>query len=214
MTWWILRFLGNYFLPWILWRGQIISSIKGPSSIPIECECRWFWNCKVLLPYNLLRLTIYQLGWTGVIACHCCPTVHGGEDTVELSPTICTLTLSRHMNPSKLTKFARSFTAFWRHLKISYSAVSSEIALLSFAATIMSVAYGISVRESDYSYILNIGEALKGMAEAGVPGASLVDFIPISPIGSLALASNEKLHIWGGPMPKLRRGRSNLSPNK
>ena len=44
---------------------------------------------------------------------------------------------------------------------------------------IMSVAYGISVKESNDPYILNVEEALKGIAEAGIPGAFLVDFIPI-----------------------------------
>lgn len=42
----------------------------------------------------------------------------------------------------------------------------------------MSVAYGISVKESDDPYILNAEEALNGLAEAGVPGAFLVDLIP------------------------------------
>lgn len=43
----------------------------------------------------------------------------------------------------------------------------------------MSVAYGISVQESDDPYITNAEEALMGLAEAGVPGAFLVDLIPI-----------------------------------
>ena len=49
----------------------------------------------------------------------------------------------------------------------------------AFAATIMSVAYDISVKESDDPYILNAEEALNGLAEAGIPGAFLVDLIPI-----------------------------------
>jgi hypothetical protein len=43
----------------------------------------------------------------------------------------------------------------------------------------MSVAYGISVKESDDPYILNLEEALNGIVEAGIPGAFLVDLIPI-----------------------------------
>ena len=43
----------------------------------------------------------------------------------------------------------------------------------------MSVAYGISVKESDDPYILNVEEALNGLTEAGFPGAFLVDLIPI-----------------------------------
>jgi len=43
----------------------------------------------------------------------------------------------------------------------------------------MSVAYGISVNESDDPYILNAEEALNGLAEAGIPGTFLVDLIPI-----------------------------------
>jgi len=43
----------------------------------------------------------------------------------------------------------------------------------------MSVAYGISVKESDDPYILNAEEALHGLAEAGIPGTFLVDLIPI-----------------------------------
>jgi len=42
----------------------------------------------------------------------------------------------------------------------------------------MSVAYGIGVKESDDPYILNAEEALNGLAEAGIPGAFLVDLIP------------------------------------
>ena len=42
----------------------------------------------------------------------------------------------------------------------------------------MSVTYGISVKESNDPYISNVEEALKGIAEAGIPGAFLVDLIP------------------------------------
>lgn len=42
----------------------------------------------------------------------------------------------------------------------------------------MSVAYGITVEDSSDSYISNAEEALMGAAEAGIPGAFLVDLIP------------------------------------
>ncbi|KAF4621608.1 hypothetical protein D9613_012620 [Agrocybe pediades] len=48
----------------------------------------------------------------------------------------------------------------------------------TFAATIMSVAYGISVKESQDPYISRAEESLEGLAIAGVPGTFLVDFIP------------------------------------
>ena len=48
-----------------------------------------------------------------------------------------------------------------------------------FAATIMKIGYGIAVQDSDDPYISIAEEALKGIAEAGIPGAFWVDFIPI-----------------------------------
>ncbi|PPQ69644.1 hypothetical protein CVT24_001217 [Panaeolus cyanescens] len=48
----------------------------------------------------------------------------------------------------------------------------------TFAATIMRVAYGITVKESEDPYILNAEQALYGLAEAGIPGSFLVDLIP------------------------------------
>ncbi|KAF9002581.1 cytochrome P450 [Cyathus striatus] len=49
----------------------------------------------------------------------------------------------------------------------------------TFSATIMKVAYGINVRESNDPYILNAEESLHGLSEAGVPGKFLVDLIPV-----------------------------------
>ncbi|TFK36285.1 cytochrome P450 [Crucibulum laeve] len=49
----------------------------------------------------------------------------------------------------------------------------------TFAATIMDVAYGIKVQESNDPYISNAEEALHGLAEAGVAGKFLVDLIPV-----------------------------------
>ena len=43
----------------------------------------------------------------------------------------------------------------------------------------MSIAYGIRVKDSDDPYISNAEEALKGLADAGIPGTYMVDFIPL-----------------------------------
>uniref|UniRef100_A0A8H7YBL7 O-methylsterigmatocystin oxidoreductase n=1 Tax=Psilocybe cubensis TaxID=181762 RepID=A0A8H7YBL7_PSICU len=48
----------------------------------------------------------------------------------------------------------------------------------TFASTIMSVAYGITVEDSSDPYISNAEEALNGLVEAAIPGAFLVDLIP------------------------------------
>ncbi|KAF9479115.1 cytochrome P450 [Pholiota conissans] len=49
----------------------------------------------------------------------------------------------------------------------------------TFAATIMSIAYGVRVKGPDDPYILNAEAALYGLAEAGIPGTFLVDFVPL-----------------------------------
>jgi hypothetical protein len=49
----------------------------------------------------------------------------------------------------------------------------------TFAATIMDIAYGITVQESDDPYISIAEEALMGLSEAAVPGAFWVDLVPI-----------------------------------
>ncbi|KAH9483138.1 Cytochrome P450 monooxygenase COX2 [Psilocybe cubensis] len=48
----------------------------------------------------------------------------------------------------------------------------------TFAATIMSVAYGITIKDTEDPYISNAEEALMGLAEAGIPGSFLVDLMP------------------------------------
>ena len=48
----------------------------------------------------------------------------------------------------------------------------------TFAATIMKIGYGIAVQESDGPYISIAEEALNGAAQAGIPGAFWVDFLP------------------------------------
>ena len=54
-----------------------------------------------------------------------------------------------------------------------------KISTSAFAATIMKIGYGIAVQESDDPYISIAEEALKGVADAGIPGTSLVDLLPI-----------------------------------
>ena len=43
----------------------------------------------------------------------------------------------------------------------------------------MKIGYGITVQESDDPYISIAEEAFEGIAEAGIPGAFLVDIFPI-----------------------------------
>ena len=43
----------------------------------------------------------------------------------------------------------------------------------------MKISYGIDVQESDDPYILVAEEAMRGVSEAGVPGAFLVDVFPV-----------------------------------
>ena len=43
---------------------------------------------------------------------------------------------------------------------------------------IMSVAYGITIKNSDDPYISTAEIALNGFAEAGIPGSFLVDYLP------------------------------------
>ena len=56
---------------------------------------------------------------------------------------------------------------------------ANKIIKSTFAATIMKIAYGITVKESDDPYISIAEEALNGTAQAGIPGAFWVDFLPI-----------------------------------
>ncbi|EDR09338.1 uncharacterized protein LACBIDRAFT_248749 [Laccaria bicolor S238N-H82] len=49
----------------------------------------------------------------------------------------------------------------------------------TFASTIMSVSYGLPVLESNDPYITLAEEALRGVAEAGIPGTFLVDLLPV-----------------------------------
>ena len=43
----------------------------------------------------------------------------------------------------------------------------------------MNIAYGIDVQESNDPYIRVAEEAMKGVSEAGIPGAFLVDSFPV-----------------------------------
>ena len=56
---------------------------------------------------------------------------------------------------------------------------ANKIIKSTFAATIMKIGYGISVQESDDPYISMAEVAMNGAAEAGIPGAFWVDFLPI-----------------------------------
>ena len=49
----------------------------------------------------------------------------------------------------------------------------------AFSATIMSIAYGIKITESEDPYIVIAEKAMSSIAEAGIPGTFLVDFFPI-----------------------------------
>ena len=49
----------------------------------------------------------------------------------------------------------------------------------TFAATIMKIGYGISVKESDDPYITMAEIALHGITQAGTPGAFWVDLFPV-----------------------------------
>ncbi|KAF8874938.1 cytochrome P450 [Infundibulicybe gibba] len=49
----------------------------------------------------------------------------------------------------------------------------------TFAATIMDVTYGIKVKEKNDPYVETVETSLEGIVAAGVPGAFLVDFMPI-----------------------------------
>ena len=48
----------------------------------------------------------------------------------------------------------------------------------AFAATILSVTYDITVKDSDDPYITTAEIALDGFAEAGIPGSFVVDYLP------------------------------------
>lgn len=48
-----------------------------------------------------------------------------------------------------------------------------------FAATIMKVVYGITVKDSADPYVSAAEELLEGLTASGVPGAFLVDVLPI-----------------------------------
>ncbi|KAF9037735.1 cytochrome P450 [Panaeolus papilionaceus] len=48
----------------------------------------------------------------------------------------------------------------------------------TFGSTIMRIAYGITIKDTTDPYVTQLEKALYGLAEAGVPGAFLVDFIP------------------------------------
>jgi hypothetical protein len=56
---------------------------------------------------------------------------------------------------------------------------ANKIITSTFAATIMKIGYGIDVQESNDPYISMAEIAFTGASEAAVPGAFLVDLLPI-----------------------------------
>ncbi|KAF8960727.1 cytochrome P450 [Flammula alnicola] len=91
-------------------------------------------------------------------------------------------TFNDHFHPNIVWKYqpaqAREVRAFLNRLLATPENFMHHIRH-TFAATIMSIAYGIRVKDSDDPYISNAEEALYGLAEAGIPGTFLVDFIPL-----------------------------------
>jgi hypothetical protein len=58
-------------------------------------------------------------------------------------------------------------------------AVIKRLETSTFAATIMNVAYGIDIQESDDPYLLIAEECLDGLNKAAILGTFWVDFFPI-----------------------------------
>ena len=54
---------------------------------------------------------------------------------------------------------------------------NNKITTSTFAATIMKIGYGIAVQESDDPYISVAEDVFDGIAQAGIPGAFLVDLL-------------------------------------
>ncbi|KAF8192945.1 cytochrome P450 [Pholiota molesta] len=86
-------------------------------------------------------------------------------------------TFNEHFHASTIWKYqpmqAREVRAFLNRLL-----TTPDNFCTIFDTTIMNVAYGIKVKDADDPYILNAEEALHGLAEAGIPGTFLVDFLP------------------------------------
>ncbi|KAF8815532.1 cytochrome P450 [Phlegmacium glaucopus] len=72
----------------------------------------------------------------------------------------------------------REVHAFLRRLLITPDNFRHHIRQ-TFATTIMSIAYGIEVKESDDPYVSLAEEALNGINQAAIPGAFWVDLFPI-----------------------------------
>ena len=58
-------------------------------------------------------------------------------------------------------------------------AIIIMIIISTFAATVMKIGYGITVQESNDPYISIAEVVMNGAAEAGIPGAFLVDSFPV-----------------------------------
>ncbi|KAH9476133.1 Cytochrome P450 monooxygenase COX2 [Psilocybe cubensis] len=86
-----------------------------------------------------------------------------------------------HFNPEAIVNYRpiqlRSARSFLHRLLISPERFLDHITH-TFGATIMSVAYGITVKESGDPYLATGHESQKGAAAAGIPGSFLVDMVP------------------------------------
>lgn len=91
-------------------------------------------------------------------------------------------TFHEHFHHNAVTKYQpiqqREVHTFLRRLLVTPDNFFHHIRH-TFAASIMNIAYGITVQESDDPYISIAEEALKSLSEAGLLGAFWVDFVPI-----------------------------------
>ncbi|KAF8874751.1 cytochrome P450 [Infundibulicybe gibba] len=87
-----------------------------------------------------------------------------------------------HFNLNAVSKYrpvqSHETRIFLRHLLQSPKNFRKHVHH-TFAATIMKITYGINIEEENDPYVETAEDALDAMVKAGVPGAFLVDFIPI-----------------------------------
>ncbi|KAJ3560335.1 hypothetical protein NP233_g10902 [Leucocoprinus birnbaumii] len=88
-----------------------------------------------------------------------------------------------HFNPSAIKRYHQTqltgARTFLRNLLRSPSDHLMDHIRLAFASTITEAAYGIKIKTWEDEYVKLAEEALKGVSEAAVPGAFLVDIFPI-----------------------------------
>ena len=89
----------------------------------------------------------------------------------------CVSSLSHLMTSSTI------FTSGYRALSVKFSRALIKHVIFGgisqFGTTIMKISYGIDIQESNNPYILLAKKALRGLDEAGVPGAFWVDVFPV-----------------------------------